>query len=321
MSTREPRIAVVGAGDLQSKAMLEALVAGGCKAAQFLPLGARLGAVEVDLSEDESAEVFLPLDREHVAEARIVVLFSSDPEARAAVAGWVQRDRQLLVDLSAGSEPLGGWLDPLSAAHGAAGEEAVAVPEAAALYVSRLLGHLPGQVRGPLSAQVLLPASRFGEPGVLELFKQAMAVLAFKPVPAEVLTRQLAFNCWPALADGGASLFPAQVRQLAGMPQLPVSCVALQAGSFHSTALSMTLGVTDAHQASPSLTESLSRDEVFQDWTGGEWPSVMDAAGSGRPLAVARPLDPDTLWVWMVFDNAKAGKGALAARWILGRLG
>lgn len=321
MRTKEPRIAVVGAGNLQSKALLEALVAGGCKAGQFLPLGARLGAVEVDLSEDETAEVFLPLDREHVAEAQVVVLLSGDPEARAAVAGWVRQGRQLLVDLSAGSEPLGGWLDPLSATRGAAGEDAVAIPEAAALYVSRLLGHLPGQVRGPLSAQLLLPASRFGEPGILELFKQAMAVLAFKPVPTEVLTRQLAFNCWPALGAGGANQFPAQVRLLAGLPQLPVSCVALQAGSFHSTALSMTLGVSDAHQASPLLAESLSRDEAFQVWTGGEWPSVMDAAGSDRPRVVAHPLDPDTLWVWMVFDNAKAGRGALAARWILGQLG
>lgn len=320
MSIEEPRIALVGAGDLQSKALLEVLKAGGYKAGQFMPLGTRLGAVELDLSEDETAEVFLPLDRAHLAEARVVALFSTDAEARAAVASWVQQDGQLLVDMAADSEPSGGWLNPLSAAERIASNDAVALPEASALYVSRLLADLHGQVRGPLSAQLLLPASRFGEPGVLELFKQAMAVLAFKPAPTEVLNRQLAFNCWPAAGAGGSSLFPAQVRLLAGLPKLPVSCVALQAGSFHSTALSMTLGVSDAHQASDSLTESVSCDETFQAWTGGEWPSVMDAAGSDKPLVMARPLDPDTLWVWMVFDNAKSGKGAIAARWLLRQL-
>lgn len=319
MSTKEPRIALVGAGDLQAKALLDALKAGGYKAGQFRPLGARLGAVELDLSEDETAEVFLPLDREHLAETQVVMLFSSDPEARAAVQGWVQEDGQLLADMAADSEPQGGWLNPLAAVEGTAREIAVALPEAYALYGSRLLDYLPGQIRGPLSAQLLLPASRFGEPGVLELFKQAMCVLAFKPVPTEVLTRQLAFNFWPAPDAGGANLFPAQVRSLAGLPQLQVSCVALQAGSFHSTALSMMVGTSDARQAFASLVESLSGDEIFQVWTGGEYPSVMDAAGQDKPLVLIRPLDSDTLWIWMVFDNAKAGKGALTARWLLGR--
>lgn len=249
----------------------------------------------------------------------MVILFSSDSEARAAVAGWAQEDGQLLVDMAADSEPHGGWLNPLSPIERTASEDMVTLPEASAVYISRLLEVLPGQVRGPLSAQLMLPASRFGEPGVLELYRQAMSLLTFKPVPTEVLTRQTAFNCWPDPGAGGADLFPGQVRSLAGLPQLQVSCVALQTGSFHSTALSVTLGVADAWAAGAALSEVLSSDETFQAWTGENWPSVIDVAGQNKPVVAVSPLDPHTLWIWIVFDNAKAGKGNLAARWLLGQ--
>jgi hypothetical protein len=319
MSAELTRIAVVGAGDLQAKAFLEALKDAGGTAAQVVPLGAQLGAVELDLSEDTTAEVFLPLEKEHLDGCHWVVLFSRDVAAREAVREWIRGGGQVLLDMAADADSGAGWLDPLSPEGPVIGEAGLSFPEAHAVYVSRMLGHLSGGAIGPVSAQLMLPASRFGEQGVLELYQQAVSLLTFKPAPTDVLPRQTAFNCWPEPGAGGADLFPAQVRSLAGLPDLRASCVALQTGAFHSTALSITLQMSNATEAVKTLSEALARDETFRAWTGENWPSVMDVAGEGRPVIAASALDPLTLWIWMVFDNAKAGKGVLAARWLMGQ--
>jgi len=319
MSAELVRIAVIGAGDLQAKAFLEALKEGGCTAAQVIPMGAQLGAVELDISEDTTAEVFLPLEKEHLDGSHWVVLFSRDGQAREAVRKWILGGGPILLDMAAETDSASGWLDPLSSKVQEVGEGGLSFPEAHAVYVSRILGHLSGRMLGPLSAQLMLPASRFGEQGVLELYQQAVSLLTFKPAPTEVLTRQTAFNCWPEPGAGGADLFPAQVRSLAALPQLRASCVALQTGSFHSTALSITLEMSEATEAGTALSEALAGDETFRAWTGETWPSVMDVAGEDRPVVAVSALDPLTLWMWIVFDNAKAGKGALAARWLMGQ--
>jgi hypothetical protein len=319
VSAELARIAVVGAGDPQAKAFLEALKDGGCNAAQVVPLGARLGALELDLSEDTTAEVFLPLEKEHLDGCHWVVLFSRDGAARKAVRKWIREGGQILLDMVPDTDSGAGWLDPLSPEEPVIGEFGLSFPEAHAVYVSRFLGHLSGRDLGSLSAHLMLPASRFGEQGVLELYQQAVSLLAFKPVPTEVLTRQTAFNCWPAPGAGGADLFPAQVRSLASMPQLRASCVALQTGSFHSTALSVVLEMSDAKEAGVMLSEAVADDERFSAWRGEGWPSVIEVAGEDKPVVAAGALDPLTLWIWIVYDNAKAGKGALAARWLLGQ--
>lgn len=319
MSAELTRIAVVGAGDLQAKAFLEALKGAGGTAAQVVPLGAQLGAVELDLSEDTTAEVFLPLEKEHLDGCHWVVLFSKDGAARKAVREWIRGGGQILLDMVADTDAGAGWLDPLSQEGPVIGEFGLSFPEAHAVYVARILGHLSGRDLGPLSAQLMLPASRFGEQGVLELYQQAVSLLTFKPAPTDVLTRQTAFNCWPEPGAGGADLFPAQVRSLAALPRLRASCVALQTGSFHSTALSITLEMSDAQESGAALSEGLAGDETFHAWKGDAWPSVMDVAGEDRPLVAASALNSFTLWIWIVFDNAKAGKGALAARWLMGQ--
>jgi hypothetical protein len=278
-----------------------------------------MGAVELDLSEDTTAEIFLPLVKEHLDGCHWVVLFSKDGAARAAVREWIRGGGQILIDMVADTDSGIGWLDPLSQDGPAIDEFGLSIPEAHAVYLSRILGHLSGRDLGPLSAHLMLPASRFGEQGVLELYQQAVSLLTFKPAPTEVLPRQTAFNCWPEPGAGGADLFPAQINSLASLPQLRASCVALQTGSFHSTALSVVLEMSDTHGAEVELSAAIARDETFRPWTGEAWPSVMDVAGEDRPVVAARALAPLTLWIWIVFDNAKAGKGALAARWLLGQ--
>jgi hypothetical protein len=320
VSAESMRVALVGAEDLQARAMFEALKSGGYSSSQVLPLAATLGALEISLAEDDTAEVFLPLTRELVDQAKVVALFSSDPAARAEVLAWVSEGGQLLMDLSplAGAETA--LFDPLV---GGREEDyppaGFRLPDPGALYLSRTMGYLPEPIRGAVCVQALLPASRLGEAGVRELFAQATSLLKFSALPTEVLGRQVAFNCWPVDLPGFSEAFAEDLRDLSGMADLPVVYSAVQCGSFHCTALSVVLRVGSAEESAASVKKGLADDDAFEPWEGEGWPSLLDVAGKERPVALAQPLDRETLRFWLVYDNAKAGQGSMAARILLGR--
>ncbi len=319
MSAELFRLAIVGAEDLQARALTQALKEGGVDASHVVPLGAKLGQLELSLGDDASADVFLPLERERIQSAQVVALISRDVEARSAVARWVEEREILVLDLAPPPGDAAGWFDPLSReSEGPVGD--LVFPDPAALYLSRIVGHLGTRLRGPASAQMFTPASRMGEAGAVELFGQAATLLNFQPFPKEVLGRQVAFNCWPLPeSETDYSDFAAQVRALSRREDLALSCAPLQGPSFHCTALSTTLVVEDAWEAEGALRGCLSEDHIFGPWDAEDWPSPVDVAGQDRPVVAVRRLDAATLWVWMVFDNGRAGKGALAGRWLLGR--
>lgn len=317
MSSEILRVAVVGAEDLQARSLCEALKEGGLRGNQVVPLGARLGHLELSLDVDATAEVFLPLEPEHVAGVQVIALFSKDPEARAAVAEWAREGGQLLLDMVPPAGAVAGWIDPLSGEDREEMARGLAFPDPAALYLSRALRFLNGHASGTVAAQVFSPVTRLGEAGALELFNQAFAILNFKPIPQDVLGRQVAFNFFPMPEDEEHAEFAAQVRSLSCENHLKVTCAVLQAPSFHGTALSVAVGVHDSDKALSVLDAAVSTDSCFALWEGSGWPSPIDVAGQERPLLMAKALDPETLWLWVVFDNAKAGKGALAARWLL----
>jgi aspartate-semialdehyde dehydrogenase len=320
VSAESMRVALVGAEDLQARAMFEALKEGGYASSQILPLAGALGALEISLAEDDTAEVFLPLTRDRVDEAKVVALFSSDPAARAEVLAWVAEGGQLLMDLSAAAGIEMALFDPLV---GGREEDyppsGFRLPDPGALYLSRALGYLPEAIQGAVCVQALLPASRFGEAGVRELFAQATSLLKFSPIPTEVLGRQTAFNCWPVDMPGFSEAFTEDLRDLSGLAALPVVYSAVQCGSFHCTALSVVLRVGSAEKSAAAVKKGLAGDDAFEAWDGEGWPSLLDVTGKERPVALAQPLDAETLRFWLVYDNAKAGQGSMAARILLGR--
>jgi aspartate-semialdehyde dehydrogenase len=319
VSAETMRVALVGAEDLQARAMFEALKEGGYASSQVLPLAGSLGALEISVLEDDTAEVFLPLTRDQVDGAKVVALFTSDPEARAQVLSWVAEGGQLLMDLSPLAGPEMALFDPLVGNEEGYPPAGFRLPDPGALYLARALGRLSEEIAGAVVVQALLPASRFGEAGVRELFAQTTSLLKFSPMPTEVLGRQTAFNCWPVDLPGFSKIFTEDLRDLSGLADLPVVYSAVQCGSFHCTALSVILKVAPAEDAAARLLESVADDGAFERWEGEGWPSPVDVAGKERPVAAARPLDAETLRVWVVYDNAKAGQGSMAARILLGR--
>ena len=318
MSAELMRIAMVGAEDLQARSMFEVLKEGGYAPAQIAPLAGTLGALEISLADDDTAEVLLPLTHELVEGTQVVALFSADPQARSEVHRWAAEGGQFLFDLAPVWGECSRLVDPLAVGEGGHPSGECLIPDPGALYLARLLGHLGALAEGPLWVQALLPASRFGEQGVRELFAQATSIMTFKPLPTEFLGRQTAFNCWPLDQTGASEGFANQVRTLSRKPDLKVAWSAVQSGLFHCTAVSAVVGTGASSGTAEALTAAIEADDVFGLWDGEGWPSPVDLAGQLKPVACCRMLDDETLFIWLVFDNAKAGKGALAGRMILG---
>lgn len=305
-------VALVGADDIQAHEMADRLREMGVPGHSLLAFGESLGQMELSLDE-EGADVLLPLEKEHLRGANVWALFGRDAKARDALAKWADELGALVLDLAAAGSPAIHCLDPRMGREDilALGSYLV-LPETPALLLARLLANLEPDSVERVDCHLLLPASGRGEAGVRELFQQSANLLNFKPIPTEVWGRQLAFNVLPLPEALQPELFGAQVRTLWGEP-VDVTCVTLQTSVFHGATLSAFVRVRDARKAEEELRAALHPGADFQYQTGAPWPSPLEASAQETPLVGARSLSEGLLWVWLLYDNVKSGKGSLGA--------
>ena len=96
---KQKRIAIIGAGDLAAQDFLKRLLDAGLDANEIITFGSRVGPWEVSL-DAESAEIFLPLEKQYLDEATLVFIFSCDQNARRSVSEWSGEIGATLVDAS-----------------------------------------------------------------------------------------------------------------------------------------------------------------------------------------------------------------------------
>ncbi len=153
------------------------------------------------------------------------------------------------------------------------------------------------------TAAVDRPVSELGKPALDELFAQAVALAAFRPVPKEHLGAQGAFNAFvPADSDAFERRVAEDVAALLGRP-LALGVLSVRAGIFHGHLLRLDLrlggdapsatAVLDAFRAKKSAfdvvdpenlsgpVESASRDETL----------VLRVAASGRRVRLVLAAD------------------------------
>ena len=91
------------------------------------------------------------------------------------------------------------------------------------------------------TAAIDRPASELGKAALDELFEQAVALAAFRPVPKEHLGTQGAFNAWvPADTDVFERRVAEDVAALLGRP-LPLGLLSARTGVFHGHLLRLEL--------------------------------------------------------------------------------
>jgi hypothetical protein len=306
-------VALVGAGSLEVLELKSRLTEMGVEESAILVFGPKLGTWEMSV-EDDAAAIYLPLDEELLRKVGTVFLFTSDAQARQFVLDWAERAGALVLDLSPEAGLRDGWCNPLADADTLRSRGALlSFPAPAALFLGLALNALEGQEIPSVDCHLFLPASIRGEAGVDELFQQSVSLLNFKPLPTEIFGRQVAFNLFPSEAQPGGDLFGDQVRCISNR-QVTTTLVSMQTPVFHNTGLSSLVHLQTAADPERRMRAVLKRQGYFHLFRGERWPSPVEVGQLESPVLGVRRLRDDVLWIWMLFDNVKAGMGPLAAR-------
>jgi aspartate-semialdehyde dehydrogenase len=190
------------------------------------------------------------------------------------------------------------------------------VPHAAAWLLTLLLNDVHGhQPLKQCIATILEPASATGLPGIEELQKQCIALLAFKRLPKTVFDAQLSFNLLARFGEDSKESIPRRERrirrelaELASMQGegLPTASVRLvQASTFHGYAISVWVEFASRPDL-PGLLEKLKQDRVDVRTDDLDPPTNAGAAGQSGYSVGAIELDPNdsrAAWFWLVADN------------------
>jgi hypothetical protein len=121
----------------------------------------------------------------------------------------------------------------------------------------------------------------------------------------------VAFNLTPTEDPAGGEAWCEQVACL--WPDAPAGTSAsFLASTFHGAGLSQVLSLGgDIPAACARLREAYADHAVLRP--AGPVPTPVEAAASDRALFACRAAG-SWLWVWVVYDNVKVGKPAMAAK-------
>jgi aspartate-semialdehyde dehydrogenase len=309
-------VALVGDSSLETQEFLSLLHGGSFPLKEVLRMGPgdSWGSPEElkRFHEDPSVELLPPLDPERLAGADFVVLADVPEATRETVQEITRVSGHWLLDLGAEGEGEGPWTDPFGdvAALRASGPT-LKFPEAGAAFAAILGRALDPFGPVALIAHRFLAASSRGEAGVRDLHAQASALLSFRPPEPGVLGAQAAFNLLPL--DGGTG-DRGWVRQVAslwpGCP--PALSSAFLSGVFHGAGLSLVFHLDgDAEEACRRLSEVFGSHGSLRPVR--DFPSAVEASSQEHTRFAVRSSETGLLWVWVVYDQLRAGKPAHAA--------
>lgn len=311
MSPSRRPVAIVGAGSLEGREILEGLAARGWEKEEIVALGEKLGGWELDV-EDEGAEVFLPLQEEYLAPCEAVFLCARDPGAGDFVRAWAASNDVALFDLTCPPGSPGGLWNPSRSEEPAQARGGpLAFPEPESFFLATLLGGLAPEQVARLDCFLLQPSSIRGEPGVRELLRQSTDLLNFRPVSTEAFGLRLAFSLVPGGGGTEDSPFGRQVGDLLGWTPA-FTWTAVEVPVFHGTVLSCHLEVADALEAEQVIGTSAAASGTIDRFSGDAWQGRADGSVPERPLLGMRPLSDRVLWIWLWFDQVKSGKAWMA---------
>ena len=321
LETLQFNLALVGASSLKGKEVKTLLQERG------FPVG-RLSLLDTEeahgqLTEfDEEPAIILPVTRDSFRDMRFAV-FASPPSftephwQMAESAGCEIIDLSIFLDSHPGALVRAPLVESLCSGQGSRNRDGLLTISAhpVAMALAGILGCLSRSfevVR--CAATVLESVSERGKPGVEELSRQTINLLAFQEIPKDVFGAQVAFNFLstfgserdPVLQESQARI-ARHVRGLLGGRAPQPAIRLLQAPIFYGHAFSCFVEL--AEPASPESIEdalqqkpfNLSRDPDFQ-------PDVVLVAGSNEILLGAVEPDasvPAGFWIWGTLDNVR----------------
>ena len=315
------RVAIVGAGTLKGKEVVEMLNERNFPAVDLRLLDDDESIGQLEATGDEinfiqsvRAEQFTNIDftffaadagttrqswkRAHDAGSAIVDLSGAlEEEPGATVRSlWVERERGQV------------WQPELQPA-----PCVVAHPASVALALLLLRARKAGAIRNAI-ATVFEPASEQGQKGMDELHQQTVNLLSFQSLPKDLFDAQVAFNMVARYGSGSKlslDSLEARVRRhyqkLAGPDAPQPALMALQPPVFHGHALSIFLEM-ELPIDQEKLSQALSGDHVTLAGSEDDsQPSNVNAAGQANIMVSLKPEPsrPNGIWLWAAVDNLR----------------
>lgn len=191
-------------------------------------------------------------------------------------------------------------------------------PSAPAIALAAVLAVLPESlVIQRLTVTACLAVSSRGREAVSELARQTAELLNGRALEPRLFDRQVAFNLLAQVeqpdSDGHAALerqIAGEIRQLLGVPHLPVAITCIQAPVFFGDSLSVSLQAEssiDLQQVCAALDGAPALELVESD----DYPTAVGDAVGQDVVYVGRVRagldDPAQLNLWITSDNVRKG--------------
>lgn len=191
-------------------------------------------------------------------------------------------------------------------------------PSAPAIALTAVLAALPESlVIQRLTVTACLAVSSRGREAVSELARQTAELLNGRALEPRLFDRQVAFNLLAQVeqpdSDGHAALerqIAGEIRQLLGVPHLPVAITCIQAPVFFGDSLSVSLQAEssiDLQQVCAALDGAPALELVESD----DYPTAVGDAVGQDVVYVGRVRagldDPAQLNLWITSDNVRKG--------------
>jgi aspartate-semialdehyde dehydrogenase len=254
-------------------------------------------------AEAGEAAVITGLDSERLQSAQAIVLAGSPESSRKAMAklGSVKVP---VFDLTYG-------LEDLPEARLAPEPSRIPHPAASTLVALLRTLHAAHTVQRAV-AQIFVPASEFGRPGVMELQKQTSQLLSFKPLEKIVFSDQLAYNLLAGTLTELETRIEKHVASLLGRtPEVPMpSLRLLQACVMHGYGFSVWVQLASREGVAKTLEAG-----GFDLWPD-EAPSMAGVAGqTGMSVGAIQEdrNDRSGLWIWAAADQYQLASGQCAS--------
>jgi aspartate-semialdehyde dehydrogenase len=321
---RRAHVAVFDATTLVAKGVKDQLVARSYPASS-VRLFTTSADPDFNLTEFKGEAMLLTTpDPEALGEVDIAFLCGTRQEGERYL-GWAGRGRFVAIDLtgaSSGTERVPLVNMSVNPEALPTGPGVIASPLAAAQMLSTLLAPVHRHC-GLLEAVIVVmePASGRGQPGIDELYRQAVSLMNFQEMPKEIFGRQLAFNLIPGWLSEESK------TAVAGSADLEKEILHVTGGGYALTLQIIQAPVFHGHtvMAHLVLKEGGDREDLLASFKGmedvavarrGDKVTPIERAGEGSLLvAGARPgVRPSSFWLWAVADDLAGGRSRNAVR-------
>jgi aspartate-semialdehyde dehydrogenase len=266
-------------------------------------------------ADDDEVAFVAPLTPDALEACAIAFLCGSAADTERFLA--TRTDSCLVIDLS-GARREGPLAVPSEegAPHPLPGGNVLSAPHPVAYVLAEAIAVVDALAPvAEATAAIDRPASELGKAALDELFEQAVALAAFRPVPKTQLGTQGAFNVWvPADAELYEGRVAEDVAALLGRP-LPLGILSARAGVFHGHLLRLELRLAaDAPGSAAILAAFRSRKDAFDVADPENFAGPVESAGRDETLVLRVESSGRTVRLTLAADHLRRGGAILAVR-------